>query len=156
MATGTAEAAGLWHVLSQTAEYALRAVLYIGGHAPGTAVPVADIAGALGVPEKYLGRVLNTLRRAGTLRSKRGVQGGFWLTRPAGSVTLYEVVAPFEPVGEPQPCLMRGGQCGAGGRCSAHELWRGMAAGVRDFFERTTVADLLHEASAATQWNGDD
>jgi Rrf2 family protein len=134
---------GAWRVLSQTAEYALRAVLYMAGRQEATAVPVAEMAGALAVPEKYLARVLAALRKNGTLRSTRGARGGFRLARPAGSVTLLEVVAPFEPVGEARPCLLRGRACGSGGRCSAHDVWQGVGAGVRGFFERTTVADML-------------
>jgi Rrf2 family protein len=136
-------AVGGWRVISQTAEYALRAVLYIASQRDDVAVPVAEIAGVLDVPEKYLARVMNTLRRRGVLQSVRGSHGGFRLQRPAGQLALFDVVTPFEPVGEPPPCLLRGQRCGTEGFCSAHDAWHGVAADVRDFFHRSTIADLI-------------
>jgi Rrf2 family protein len=133
---------GSWRVISQTAEYALRSVLYIARRPGDARVPAAEIARVLRVPERYLARVLNTLRRTGVLESVRGAHGGFRLAMPARGITLLEVVGPFEPVGEAPPCLLRGQRCGEEGSCSAHAAWNGVAAGVRDFFRNTTIEDL--------------
>jgi Rrf2 family protein len=136
-----------WRMVSHTGEYALRAVLYLAGHDGVAPASVSRIAAALRVPEKYLGRVLNTLARAGTLRSNRGVHGGFRLARPAAQITLAEVVAPFDAVGEPMQCLLRGERCGAGDVCDAHALWHDVSSRVRGFFHGTTIADLLADAT---------
>lgn len=138
---------GGWRVVSQTAEYALRAVLYIARQPADSLVPVVEIARVLHVPERYLARVLNGLRRTGVLQSVRGAHGGFRLAGPAGAVTLLEVVTPFEPVGEAPPCLLRGQRCGDGGRCSAHDAWYGVAGQVRDFFHDTTIEDLIRDGA---------
>lgn len=137
-----------WRMVSRTAEYALRAVLYIAGHAGDAPAPVTEIATALHVPEKYLGRVLNSLARAGTLRSSRGAHGGFRLARPATRITLADVVAPFDAVGEPMQCLLRGERCGAAEACAAHDQWHAVSTHMRGFFQGTTIADLLGEAAA--------
>jgi Rrf2 family protein len=141
--------AGLtWRMVSRTAEYALRAVLYIAGHDGRSPATVGEIATALHVPEKYLGRVLNSLARSGTLRSSRGAHGGFRLARPATRITLADVVAPFDAVGEPMLCLLRGEQCGGSEPCAAHDRWHAVSTHMRGFFQGTTIADLLGEAAA--------
>ena len=140
------DAAG-WRVVSQTAEYALRAVLYIARQPADRLVPAAEIARVLQVPERYLARVLNGLRRTGVLASVRGSHGGFRLDGPPAVLTLLEVVAPFESPGETPPCLLRGQRCGEDGICSAHDAWYGVAARVRDFFQRTTIEELIHDGA---------
>lgn len=131
-----------WRMLSQTAEYALRAVLYLASSAE-RAVGAADIASRLSVPERYLARVLNALAHAGVLVSTRGAQGGFRLARPAVELTLAEVVAPFDAVGEAPQCLLRDQRCGDGEPCIAHAHWHDVAGNVRQFFQETTIGDLI-------------
>jgi Rrf2 family protein len=130
-------------MISRTAEYALRAVLYLGGLPGGATASAADAATATAVPERYLARVLNTLAHARLLRSTRGAHGGFRLAREPGTLTLAEVIAPFDAVGELPRCLLRDQPCGVGHPCLAHSDWHDVAQGVHGFFRRTTIADLL-------------
>lgn len=134
---------GHWSITSQTAEYAVRAVLHIAGHNDDTPVAVTQVARTLQVPEKYLARVLGTLRQAGILHSTRGARGGFRLARAVDTLTLADVVAPFETGAEPPRCLLRGAPCGSGSGCPAHRVWHGVTASVRDFMLRTTLAELM-------------
>jgi len=63
-------------MLSQTAEYALRAVLFLADRPNGQPVRVEEIGGVLGMPSAYLSKILNTLVRARILTSLRGRHGG--------------------------------------------------------------------------------
>ena len=69
-------------MLSQTAEYALRAIAWLSS-APSEPQTTEAIAAGTGVPEGYLSKVLQSLRRAELVRSKRGITGGFVLGRSA-------------------------------------------------------------------------
>lgn len=136
------QAAG-WRVLSHSADYALRAVLYLAAREGGGLIPANEIAEALGVPQRYLGKVLNTLAHAGTLASTRGPRGGFRLTRPAAELTLADVIAPFDAIGKPLQCLLDHRPCSEETPCAAHHDWQRIGTELRDFFERMTVAALL-------------
>ena len=68
-------------MLSSTAEYALRAVLYVAQHAAGGPVRVSEIASALKLPQNYLSKILHELTKSGILVSTRGKHGGFQLAR---------------------------------------------------------------------------
>lgn len=130
-------------MLSHTAQYALRGVLHIAAGPAEGATRAAETAAALDVPEKYLAQVLNTLAHAGVLRSRRGPKGGFRLARAAADLSLAQIVAPFDAVGNAPRCLIREQPCGSGEPCIAHEEWHAVAESVRGFFQHTTVADLL-------------
>lgn len=148
MATVEAAAGdGRWRMISRTGEYALRVVLDFAGRAPGEWNSAGDTAARLGIPDRYLARVLNALARAGTLESTRGARGGFRLASSPGALTLAAVVSPFDAVGHPPSCLLREQRCGVGEPCLAHEQWHGVAGEVRTFFQTTTIADLLGEGA---------
>ncbi len=133
-------------MLSQTSEYALRAVLHLGAQDPDTPVRVGDIAEALNVPQNYLSKVLHVLAREGILDSLRGPAGGFTLGVPAHELTLKEVIRPFDPEDTVVQCLLRRQPCDPDNPCIAHHEWERIAKQVRDFFENTTVEGLLQEA----------
>jgi len=138
-----------WRVLSHSADYALRAVLYLAKREGTGLIPANEIAEALGVPQRYLGKVLNTLAHAGTLASTRGPRGGFRLTKPADQLTLSEVIAPFDAIGEPLQCLLHHRQCSMVEPCAAHDGWQHIANEMRDFFQGMSVGALLRDGGAA-------
>lgn len=133
-------------ILSDTAEYALRAVLYVARTAtPERPTRADEIATTLGVPRNYLSKILNTLGKRGVLRSARGPQGGFQLAIPAESLVLARIVEAFDPLELRRQCLLGRAECSDANPCPAHPRWKGIADQVRGFFLRTTVADLLKE-----------
>jgi Rrf2 family protein len=136
-------------MLSQTSEYALRAVLYLADRHSREPVRVAVMAQALGVPQNYLSKTLHALVRVGVLESERGPAGGFRLAREPHRLPLKDVVAPFDPQAGERRCLLGRPQCGDHHACAAHEAWSRASGQVAEFFRTTTVAELLSLASAA-------
>jgi Rrf2 family iron-sulfur cluster assembly transcriptional regulator len=135
--------------LNRTSQSAIRAVVYIAGHAQDSPVRVDEIARSLRTPRNYLSKTLHLLTRAGILRSARGPKGGFQLTDRPERVALSRVIAPFEPASE-RRCLLGRPECGGTHRCFAHDRWTRTAGLVEDFFASTTVADLLAEERSGT------
>ena len=82
--------------VSAKADYALRAVIELA--VIGSDVPVKGerIAQAQEIPLKFLENILGDLRHAGLVRSQRGVEGGYWLARPADEITVAEVIRGVE------------------------------------------------------------
>jgi Rrf2 family protein len=130
-------------VLSQTAEYALRAVLYLAERTAGPPVRVGEMAEALDIPQNYLSKTLHALVRTGVLRSLRGPSGGFSLARPAGRVSLLAIVRPFDRIESRRSCLLGRPVCSDRGACAAHQAWKKTSEQVATFFRATTIADLL-------------
>jgi Rrf2 family protein len=77
--------------LSARSDYALRAVIELAAAGPGH-VTADQLARTQAIPGKFLEAILTQLRRAGLVRSQRGPEGGFWLARPAGDISLADVI----------------------------------------------------------------
>lgn len=134
-------------MLNQTAEYALRAVLFIAAEQGGGPVRVDAMAEALAVPRNYLSKVMHLLAREGVLRSTRGPKGGFVLAREASGIALADVIQPFDPLDD--RCLLMRRQCSDAEPCVAHHQWKSLAIQLRAFFRDTTVEELLRSAGKA-------
>lgn len=130
--------------ISGTSQYAIRAVVYIATHGGDEPVRVTPIASALKVPRNYLSKTLHLLARAGVLRSTRGPLGGFQLAVPAAKLTLARVTAPFDESGA-RHCLLGRPQCSDQRPCAAHTRWSAISDSLQDFFQRTTIDDLVRE-----------
>lgn len=130
-------------LLSQTAEYALRAVVAVAQRDGAAPMQAAELAQATDVPETYLRKVLHELVRAGILRSSRGKHGGFALARPAGDVTLLMIVSHFDAISDRRRCLLGRPECSDRDPCPMHAHWKATAEHVARFFQSTTVADVV-------------
>jgi Rrf2 family protein len=95
---------------------------------------------------------MHVLARSGVLRSTRGPTGGFMLGRPAGEITLAEVIGDFDPLED--RCLLMRRRCSDTDSCIAHHQWKHVAVQLRSFFRDTTVEDLVRGAgeSAPPGW----
>lgn len=136
-------------MLSRSAEYALRAVVFIARHPGDTPLRAAEVSRGVGVPGNYLSKVLHALARAGVLTSCRGPAGGFLLASPPGRLKLRRVVEPFDAAPEDRGCLLGREQCGDAVACAAHSRWHVVKDCVGSFFRDTTVGDLLEEPARA-------
>lgn len=78
--------------LSRTVSYAVRATLQLAQSDPATPVPCSRLASQGEMPERFLLQILRILVTHGILRSTRGVDGGYSLTKPADQISLLEVI----------------------------------------------------------------
>jgi Rrf2 family protein len=72
--------------------YALSALVELHRQGGAGPVPIAELARRREIPVQFLEQLFATLRRAGILRSQRGVKGGYSLARPADEITVLELV----------------------------------------------------------------
>lgn len=132
-------------MISRTAKYALRAVVHLAVEARNGPVPVDAVAEELEVPRNYLSKTLHRLAKAGVLDSTRGPHGGFRLEADPRTLTLQEVVAPFDEAETRRQCLLGRDRCTDEDPCPAHHRWKDLARRTAAFFQQTTVADLIEE-----------
>jgi Rrf2 family transcriptional regulator, iron-sulfur cluster assembly transcription factor len=140
-------------VLNLTAEYALRAVIFLAERHDESPVRVGDIASELDVPRNYLSKVLHVLARDGILHSTRGPLGGFTLARHADDLFLADVISPFDPIHD--RCLLVRRKCSDIEPCVAHHRWKDVATRLRAFFRETSIGTLVRSARAAGRRSSD-
>ena len=73
-------------------EYALQAIFDLAAQTQGEPVKIADIARRQKIPQKFLELILAGLKQGGFVESRRGAEGGYLLARPAGAITVGEVL----------------------------------------------------------------
>ncbi len=128
-------------MISQTSEYALRAVIHLA-HYSGSARTTQQIADATRVPSGYLSKVLQALARAGLVRSQRGLGGGFTLARNEAEVTMLDVIrAVDQPLERINACPL--GLVTHTELCPLHRKLDEAVEWVEASFGSTMIADLL-------------
>lgn len=128
-------------MISQAAEYALRAVLLLAarGDEPLTN---QQIAAAARIPVGYLAKVLQVLGRAGMVSSQRGLNGGFVLGVPASELTLMDVVQAIDPSRRISTCPMGLPEHGVN-LCPLHHRIDAAVAAAEAELRACTFADLV-------------
>lgn len=130
-------------MLSQTAEYVLRVVVYLAGR-DGKAATTHQIAQATRVPEGYLAKVLQSLGRARLVDSQRGLHGGFVLSRSPRELSVFDVLAAVDPPQRISACPL-GLEGHAGRLCALHQRLDDALALMEKAFRASTIAELLVE-----------
>ena len=127
-------------VISQTAEYALRAVAWLAAHA-AAARTNQQIADGTQVPSGYLAKVLQSLGRADLVRSQQGMGGGFSLSRAPAQITALEVINAVDPIRRIPSCpLALENHCES--LCPLHRRIDEAIGLVERAFSDTTIAEL--------------
>ncbi len=114
--------------------YALAALVELYRQGDDVPVPVSELARRRQIPVQFLEQLFSTLRRAGVLRSQRGVKGGYLFARPATETTVLEIVELLDgPVGQ-----------GATG------IFAEAAGAARMVLTQSTIADVAAAEARAT------
>ena len=137
--------------ISAKVDYALRACteLAVAGDGPTKGDRIAT---AQGIPIKFLENILSELRNAGIVATQRGVEGGYWLARPASEITLAEVIRAVEgPLANVRGVRPESIEY-AGSAEPLREVWVAVRASLRSVLEAVTLADVArNELPAAVR-----
>lgn len=128
-------------MISQTAEYALRAVVYLAMNAD-SAFTTQQISKATKVPPAYLSKVMQSLARANLVRSQRGCGGGFVLARKADEISILEIMSCVDPIQRIRTCPL-GLETHGINLCALHKKIDDATAVIETTFAEATVADIL-------------
>jgi Rrf2 family protein len=135
-------------MLSQTVEYALRAVVDLADR-NSSPLTTEQIALRTRVPKAYLSKILQNLVRAELVHSQRGLGGGMTLARSPDEITILDVVNAVEPIARIRSCPL--GLTAHGARlCPLHRRLDSALALVEKAFAETTLSDILAEPSRST------
>lgn len=132
-------------MISQTSEYALRAVVYLATRAAAGPAAAQEISDATRVPVGYLQKILRSLSRHAILTAQRGSGGGFMLAKVPSAISVLDVLKASDtdlPRIERCPLGIRGHTS----LCSLHRLLDNEMAHAERTFASTTIADLLDGA----------
>src|SRR6516162_10044288 len=132
--------------LSLRGEYALRALLVLGLQYEQEVVRIQTISQQQNIPKRFLEQILNDLKSAGVVQSRRGVVGGYRLAKPPDEITLATIVRHIEGALAPVSCVSERFyekcSCPDESRCAIRSVMKEVREAVVKIAERVTVADL--------------
>src|SRR5262245_26460904 len=128
-------------------EHGLRCLLQVAQHLGPDPLSIQAVAEREGLSPEYAAKLMRALRQAGLVQSTRGAAGGYRLSRPPESITVWEVIQALGgSLYSDAFCDSHPGQrrdCVHTASCSIRGLWRSVETAVRGVLDHVTLADLV-------------
>jgi Rrf2 family transcriptional regulator, iron-sulfur cluster assembly transcription factor len=138
---------GYADMLSQTAQYALRAALCLARAGAGQTLTADTIATALGAPANYMSKTLHALAKTGIVEGVRGPSGGFRLLISPSQLSVARIVEAFDEPDRYPTCLIGHGPCDPANPCVAHTQWSAVIEAMHAPLQQTMLTDLMESDS---------
>lgn len=132
-------------ILSQAANYGIRALVYIAVQNTEGYTSIGKISKDLDISFHFLTKTFQLLTKYGLIASYRGPGGGIMLKRPAENIFLKEVVEILEGDAFFETCLLGLPGCGEAKPCPLHDFWIDYKASLKRKFATTSLADLAEK-----------
>ena len=131
--------------ISTKGRYALRMMIEFGLNLD-QCTKISQVAARQGISDKYLEQIVTLLHRAGYVRSTRGAQGGYMLTRKPEEYTVGMILRQTEGSLSPVPCLDdEVNQCQRASYCAALTDWKQLRDAIDHVVDSVILADLIEE-----------
>ncbi len=133
--------------LYNTTQYAIRILSYITHQDKASLCNAKNIADALEIPYKFLTKIMRELVVAGFIRSIRGREGGYILSKPASEIALIEILNIFNDSLNDEYCILGIGFCDSENKCALHDQWNEPKSLIQNMFKNTTLKDLIDKGN---------
>ena len=132
--------------LSQRGEYALRALLVLGMNHGPEVVRIREIAQQQNIPRRFMEQIMNDLKSAGFVQSRRGVAGGYRLQRDPAEISLADIIrhleGPLAPVGCVSVNYYQRCSCPDEAKCAIRSVMQEVRDAIVSALEGVTVSHL--------------
>jgi Rrf2 family protein len=132
--------------LSKAAKYSIQGILFLAGRPEGEIAGIEAIAKATGVPAAYLAKLFQGLGRHDFVRSVRGPEGGFTLTRDPADISVLEVIEAVEGPLFTSDCLIHEGECPGDTPCPVRGTWNDAQKSFLKRLRACSFADLVKKS----------
>jgi Rrf2 family protein len=131
--------------LSTRGRYGIHAMYDLAVHYGDGPQSIKCIAERQGIPEAYLEQLIGQLRRSGLVKSVRGAQGGYLLSRSPSEITVGEVLRTLEGELAVVDCLMEEEACHKACSCPTRVVWKKLRDGLNQIVDGITLQDMLDD-----------
>ena len=127
--------------ISTKSQYGLRAMTYMAKERAIS--PLSRISKAEGISFDYLEKIISKLEKAGLVRSKKGVQGGYFLSKSPSKIKIGEIMSALEEDKHLVKCVGKGCFCPREKGCFAKPLWEKLYKSLNKTLNSITLLDLI-------------
>ena len=136
---------------STKSRYALRLMAELARYAPGTTVSLKEISERQNLSLKYLEQIVTPLARVGLVKSERGSQGGYRLTKKPEEYTVGMILRLTEGSLAITTCTQdEQNLCERYGCCTTVKVWEKINKAISDVVDNITIADLAADEQSST------
>ena len=138
--------------LSTKSRYGLRALFDIAYNSGNLPAQIQDISRRQDISPRYLEQIFQSLKKAGILKSKRGPQGGYCLSRSPEEITVRDIIVATEGALSLVDCVggkrKKKGECPFNGSCVTQTVWEEASAKLNEYFATLTLKTLCERGQA--------
>jgi len=128
--------------ITQTADYAIRTVVYLALHRNDGPVAAANIAREMIIPADYISKVVQALSRAGLVESIPGRNGGARLVRDPADLSMLEIIEAVDGPVALTRCVLRPGACPRDSYCIVHDFWKSTQKTLVSVLSGAKISDI--------------
>lgn len=134
--------------ISTKGRYALRMLVDLAEHQNCGFVALKDIAERQNISKKYLEQIIPIFNKSNILKTTRGSQGGYMLSRSPDKYTVGEILRLTEGSLAPVECLNQNPVgCERSGECATLPVWQGLNKVINEYLDSITLQDILDQQS---------
>ena len=126
--------------ISKRAQYGLRAMVYLAKNKKkGDVIPLKKISKTEAIPFNFLEKIIGQLEKAGLVDSRKGVQGGYFLSKPTNKITVGQIVLVLEKTTTPVNCSL----CNRAKKCLSRNVWQKVQTSLNKTMDSINLAQLI-------------
>lgn len=129
-------------IYSNACEYGIRAMVYLVGRGESRRVLLKDISENENIPGPFLGKVFQTLVKAGLLNSSKGPGGGYQLAKSPEATTLYDIYCAIDGGKDLEACAAGLDECTDALPCPLHDSWEPIRKSIKAYLKGTSLRDM--------------
>ena len=132
--------------ISTKGRYALRILIDLAEHQNCGYVALKDIADRQNISKKYLEQIIPIFNKSDILKTTRGSQGGYKLSKTPDKYTVGEILRLTEGSLAPVDCLNQDPiECDRSGECATLPVWQGLNRVINEYLDSITLQDILDQ-----------
>lgn len=133
--------------LSTKGRYGLRALIDLALYGEEEAVSIQSISARQQISDSYLEQLVRKLKKAGLVTSVRGAQGGYRLAKPAGEISVGDVLRALEGSIEAVSCgVENNAKCLGKDLCVARYVWEKVNKSIQETVDSIRISQLVEES----------
>lgn len=131
--------------ISTKGRYGLKAVIDLALNDSQKSVTIKSIAERQNISETYLEQLIPNLKKAGIVKSVRGAQGGYFLSREPKDITVGQILRALEGSLALVGCVDNSIECNGKDECISRIVWEKIQKSIDNTIDNITLEELIQE-----------
>ncbi|WP_437130444.1 RrF2 family transcriptional regulator [Peptostreptococcus russellii] len=142
--------------LSTKGKYGLKAMFELALSSNGEPISLKHIAKEQGISDQYLEQIFSLLKKAGLVKSVRGAQGGYYISKDLNEITVADILRVLEGDMAFTECLLDEDACENFDSCSTRYVWAKIKESIEEVTQSISLQDMIDDYKSNFKYRDDD